>query len=46
MISVHLRHGHGITAESATMLRMVRWIDGFEVGWCLGAIQQMLAMLK
>lgn len=45
-ISVHLRHGHRITAEGAATLRMVRRIDGFEVGWCLGAMQQTLARLN
>lgn len=45
-IVVHLKHGHGITEESGASLMAMEKINGFELGWCLGAMQQIMSTLK
>ncbi|CAN8063130.1 unnamed protein product [Agarophyton chilense] len=44
-ITLHLEHGHGITEESGTTLMVMERINDFELGWCLGAMQQTMAKL-
>lgn len=44
-ISLHLQHGHGIQPDSATKLIVVDKIDDFELGWCLGAMQNAMSRL-
>lgn len=44
-ISLHLQRGHGILSTSDTKLRVVDKINDFELGWCLGAMQQTMGAL-
>lgn len=44
-ISLHLQEGHGIQLQSGTIFTVVDKIDNFELGWCLGAMQQTMAKL-
>lgn len=44
-ISLHLERGHGIGAGADTKLMVVSKINDFELGWCLGAMQQTMAQL-
>ncbi|KAI0560500.1 ectonucleoside triphosphate diphosphohydrolase isoform cra-b [Gracilaria domingensis] len=44
-ITLHLEHGHGITEESGTTLMVMEKINDFELGWCLGAMQQTMSKL-
>jgi len=37
-IAEHLEHAHGITEESNTILHVKGKIDGYELGWSLGAM--------
>lgn len=41
----HLEWGHGIVEESAVKLTVVDKIKDFELGWCVGAMQQTMAEL-
>lgn len=34
----HLEHGHGITEQAGTLLHVKDKIDGYELGWSLGAM--------
>lgn len=45
-ISLHLQRGHGIMPNSGTKLRVANKIDDFELGWCLGAMQQTMDKLN
>lgn len=45
-ISLHLQQGHGILPQSTTSFSVVDKINNFELGWCLGAMQQIMAKLK
>lgn len=45
-ISVHLERGHGIRPDGNTKLIVADKIAGFELGWCLGAMQQKMAELR
>lgn len=44
-ITLHLERGHGIDESSGTMLMVLDKIKDFELGWCLGAMQQTMSQL-
>lgn len=44
-ITLHLERGHGIHESSETTLMVLDKIKDFELGWCLGAMQQTMAKL-
>ncbi|PXF47097.1 Guanosine-diphosphatase [Gracilariopsis chorda] len=44
-IALHLEHGHGITENSGASLMVMEKINDFELGWCLGAMQQTMEKL-
>lgn len=44
-IAVHLEKGHGIREGGGTKLMVLDKIRGFELGWCLGAMQQTMDKL-
>lgn len=45
-ITLHLERGHGIHESSGTKLLVLDKIKDFELGWCLGAMQQTMAKLE
>lgn len=45
-INLHLERGHGILESSGTKLMVMSKIRDFELGWCLGAMQQTMAKLQ
>lgn len=44
-ISMHLDKAHGVTEDVGTKLMVMNKINGFELGWCLGAMQQTMDKL-
>lgn len=44
-ITLHLERGHGIRESSGTTLMVLDKIKDFELGWCLGAMQQTMSQL-
>lgn len=44
-ISLHLQKGHGIAPDSQAKIMVMEKINSFELGWCLGAMQQTMSKL-